>query len=167
MELEKMNNFFLSNDEENNNLKLENHLDFLKSNLVKNNNTAEQEIQDISDEEAMKLIREHLNQSPNQDIYDNIFQDLYDVTKSTELNESDKSEKSEKSENQKKIFDIKKVNKNKGRRKQSHPELYKEDAVHTKFREDNIINKIKIYFINSTMSLINKKYSAQKTLSII
>lgn len=159
MELEKMNNFFLSNDEENNNLKLENHLDFLKSNLVKNNNNAEQEIQDISDEEAMKLIREHLNQSPNQDIYDNIFQDLYDVTKSTELNESDKSEKSEKSENQKKIFDIKKVNKNKGRRKQSHPELYKEDAVHTKFREDNIINKIKIYFINSTMSLINKKYS--------
>ena len=159
MELEKMNNFFLSNDEENNNLKLENHLDFLKSNLVKNNNTAEQEIQDISDEEAMKLIREHLNQSPNQDIYDNIFQDLYDATKSTELNESDKSEKSEKSENQKKIFDIKKVNKNKGRRKQSHPELYKEDAVHTKFREDNIINKIKIYFINSTMSLINKKYS--------
>ena len=159
MELEKMNNFFLSNDEENNNLKLENHLDFLKSNLVKNNNNAEQEIQDISDEEAMKLIREHLNQSPNQDIYDNIFQDLYDATKSTELNESDKSEKSEKSENQKKIFDIKKVNKNKGRRKQSHPELYKEDAVHTKFREDNIINKIKIYFINSTMSLINKKYS--------
>ena len=54
MELEKMNNFFLSNDEENNNLKLENHLDFLKSNLVKNNNNAEQEIQDISDEEAMK-----------------------------------------------------------------------------------------------------------------
>jgi membrane-associated HD superfamily phosphohydrolase len=121
-----------------------------------NNNKTEEEIQDLSDEEAMKLIREHLNQAPSQDIYENIFQQFYDVTKSTEQNES---EKSEKSENQKKIFDIKKVNKNKGRRKQSHPELYKEDAVHTKFREDNIINKIKIYFINSTMSLINKKYS--------
>jgi G:T/U-mismatch repair DNA glycosylase len=106
----------------------------------------------MSDEDAMQLIKDQFNQISAQNNYEPPIPVLYEITKSTEPNET---------ENQKKslIFDIKKVNKNKGRRKQSHPELYKEDAVHTKFREDNVINKIKIYFINSTMSLINKKYS--------
>ena len=58
-----------------------------------------------------------------------------------------------------KIFDIKKVSKRIGRRKHDKPELYKYEAVHTKYRQDNIIQKIKIHFINSTMDLINRKYN--------
>ena len=150
MQIESVVNYFLSNDEGSNNLRLESHLDFLKSNTVCYK--TEEKIDNMSDEDAMQLIKEQFNQISAQNNYEPPIPVLYEITKSTEPNET---------ENQKKslIFDIKKVNKNKGRRKQSHPELYKEDAVHTKFREDNVINKIKIYFINSTMSLINKKYS--------
>jgi len=150
MQIESVVNYFLSNDEGSNNLRLESHLDFLKSNTVYYK--TEEKIDNMSDEDAMQLIKEQFNQISAQNNYEPPIPVLYEITKSTEPNEA---------ENQKKslIFDIKKVNKNKGRRKQSHPELYKEDAVHTKFREDNVINKIKIYFINSTMSLINKKYS--------
>ena len=150
MQIESLVNYFLSNDEGSNNLRLESHLDFLKSNTVYYK--TEEKIDNMSDEDAMQLIKEQFNQISAQNNYEPPIPVLYEITKSTEPNET---------ENQKKslIFDIKKVNKNKGRRKQSHPELYKEDAVHTKFREDNVINKIKIYFINSTMSLINKKYS--------
>ena len=149
MQIESVVNYFLSNDEGSNNLRLESHLDFLKSNTVYK---TEEKIDNMSDEDAMQLIKEQFNQISAQNNYEPPIPVIYEITKSTEPNET---------ENQKKslIFDIKKVNKNKGRRKQSHPELYKEDAVHTKFREDNVINKIKIYFINSTMSLINKKYS--------
>ena len=153
MQIDNMSNYFLSNDEGSNNLRLESHLDFLKSNTVYNK--TEEKINNMSDEDAMQLIKDQFNQISAQNIYDPVFQELYDITKSTETHEPNETENPKKSL----IFDIKKVNKNKGRRKQSHPELYKEDAVHTKFREDNIINKIKIYFINSTMSLINKKYS--------
>ncbi len=150
MQIESVVNYFLSNDEGSNNLRLESHLDFLKSNTV--HYKTEEKIDNMSDEDAMQLIKEQFDQISAQNNYEPPIPVIYEITKSTEPNET---------ENQKKslIFDIKKVNKNKGRRKQSHPELYKEDAVHTKFREDNVINKIKIYFINSTMSLINKKYS--------
>ena len=150
MQIGNIENYFLSNDEGSNNLRLESHLDFLKSNLI--NNKTEEKIENISDEDAMQLIKDQFNQISGQNNHDQLLgvPDIYEITKSTEPNESENQKKSQ-------IFDIKKVNKNKGRRKQS--ELYKEDAVHTKFREDNVINKIKIYFINSTMSLINKKYS--------
>ena len=153
MQIESVVNYFLSNDEGSNNLRLESHLDFLKSNTVYYK--TEEKIDNMSDEDAMQLIKEQFNQISAQNNYEPPIPVLYEITKSTEPNET---------ENQKKslIFDIKKVNKNKGRRKQSHPELYKEDAVHTKFREDNVINKIKIYFINSTMSLINKEYLKAK-----
>lgn len=156
MQIDSMDNYFLSNDEGSNNLRLESHLDFLKSNVVQNK--TEEKIDNMSDEDAMQLIKDQFNQISAQNNYEPVFQELYEITKSTEPNEPNEPNESE---NQKKslIFDIKKVNKNKGRRKQSHPELYKDEAVHTKFREDNVINKIKIYFINSTMSLINKKYS--------
>ena len=150
MQIESVVNYFLSNDEGSNNLRLESHLDFLKSNTVYYK--TEEKIDNMSDEDAMQLIKEQFNQISAQNNYEPPIPVLYEITKSTEPNETENKKKSL-------IFDIKKVNKNKGRRKQSHPELYKEDAVHTKFREDNVINKIKIYFINSTMSLINKKYS--------
>ena len=44
------------------------------------------------------------------------------------------------------------------RRKDNQSELYSTEPNHTKFREDNIIHKIKIYFTNSTMIYINNKY---------
>ena len=44
------------------------------------------------------------------------------------------------------------------RRKNNQSELYSTEPNHTKFREDNIIHKIKIYFTNSTMIYINNKY---------
>ena len=40
----------------------------------------------------------------------------------------------------------------------NQPQLYSRGANHTKFGEDNIVRKIKIYFTNSTMKYINKKY---------
>jgi len=40
----------------------------------------------------------------------------------------------------------------------NQPQLYSCGANHTKFREDNIVRKIKIYFTNSIMKYINKKY---------
>ena len=40
----------------------------------------------------------------------------------------------------------------------NQPQLYSCGANHTKFGEDNIVRKIKIYFTNSTMSYINQKY---------
>ena len=58
----------------------------------------------------------------------------------------------------KNIFTFKKVNKNMGRRKRKHHQLFSIEAHHNKYKEDNIINKIKIYFTNSLMSYINKKY---------
>ena len=58
-----------------------------------------------------------------------------------------------------KIFTCKKISKIMGRRrKNNQSELYSTEANHTKFREDNIIHKIKIYFTNSTMIYINNKY---------
>ena len=58
----------------------------------------------------------------------------------------------------KKIFVFKKVNKNMGRKKRKRHQLFSIEAHHNKYKEDNIINKIKIYFTNSLMSYINKKY---------
>ena len=58
-----------------------------------------------------------------------------------------------------KIFTCKKISKIMGRRrKNNQSELYSTEPNHTKFREDNIVHKIKIYFTNSTMIYINNKY---------
>ena len=58
-----------------------------------------------------------------------------------------------------KIFACKKISKIMGRRrKNNQSELYSTEPNHTKFREDNIVHKIKIYFTNSTMIYINNKY---------
>ena len=45
-----------------------------------------------------------------------------------------------------------------GRKKHSQTQLYYIEANHNKFREDNIVRKIKIYFTNSLMLYINKRY---------
>ena len=58
----------------------------------------------------------------------------------------------------KNIFVFKKINKKIGRRKHKHKKIFSIEAHHNKYKEDNIINKIKIYFTNRLMSYINKKY---------
>jgi hypothetical protein len=58
----------------------------------------------------------------------------------------------------KNIFIFKKINKKIGRRKRKHKKIFSIEAHHNKYKEDNIINKIKIYFTNRLMSYINKKY---------
>ena len=59
----------------------------------------------------------------------------------------------------KNVFIFKKVNKNMGRRKRKRNQLFYIEPHHNKYKEDNIINKIKIHFTNRLMSYINKKYS--------
>ena len=57
------------------------------------------------------------------------------------------------------IFRIKKIRNLLERRKLNQPELYSCGANHAKFREDNIVRKIKIYFTNNIMPYKNKKYN--------
>ena len=84
---------------------------------------------------------------------------LYEITNFTEaLPKNDDSPKRNHKE-KKNIFIFKKINKYIGRRKHNNQHLYKTEANHNKYREDNMVNKIKIYFINSIMSLLNKKYN--------
>ena len=85
---------------------------------------------------------------------------IYEITNNSDKKVKKLNDKKANSHNQinKKIFRIKKIRKLLGRRKINQPELYSCGANHTKFREDNIVRKIKIYFTNSVMSFINKKY---------
>lgn len=85
---------------------------------------------------------------------------IYEITNNTDLKEKKLNfrENIEHNHKNQKIFRIKKIRNLLGRRKLNQPELYTSDANHTKFREDNIVRKIKIYFTNSIMSYINKKY---------
>ena len=62
----------------------------------------------------------------------------------------------------KNVFIFKKVNKNMGRRKRKRNQLFYIEPHHNKYKEDNIINKIKIHFTNRLMSYINKKYNEYK-----
>ena len=64
----------------------------------------------------------------------------------------------------KNVFVFKKVNKNMGRRKRKRNQLFYIEPHHNKYKEDNIINKIKIHFTNRLMSYINKKYNEFKGL---
>jgi len=85
---------------------------------------------------------------------------IYEITNNTDLKEKKLNfrENIEQNHKNQKIFRIKKIRNLLGRRKLNQPELYTSGANHTKFREDNIVRKIKIYFTNSIMSYINKKY---------
>lgn len=85
---------------------------------------------------------------------------IYEITNNSDKKEKKLNDKKVNCHNQKtqKIFRIKKIRNLLGRRKINQPELYSCGANHTKFREDNVVRKIKIYFTNSMMSYINKKY---------
>ena len=80
MQIESVVNYFLSNDEGSNNLRLESHLDFLKSNTVYYK--TEEKIDNMSDEDAMQLIKEQFNQISAQNNYEPPIPVLYEITKS-------------------------------------------------------------------------------------
>jgi len=82
---------------------------------------------------------------------------IYEITNNTEIKQKEQNHNNNNCRNGK-IFKIKKIRQMLGRRKLNQPELYSCGANHTKFGEDNIVRKIKIYFTNSTMSYINQKY---------
>ena len=169
MELDQAesNNYYISK-ESNNSLRIENTLNyFIKSNLeTKLNKKEEQNNEEFFLVVPVEVIKDNFTPKTNYNIDNN-----YDKTnlndnngKKTKITKNNKiiggSVVANKTRTEKnKIFDTKKINKRIGRRKQDKPELYKYEAVHTKYRQDNIIQKIKIYFINSTMALINKKYN--------
>ena len=169
MELDQAesNNYYISK-ESNNSLRIENTLNyFIKSNLeTKLNKKEEQNNEEFFLVVPVEVIKDNFAPKTNDNIDNN-----YDKTnlndnngKKTKITKNNKiiggSVVANKTRTEKnKIFDTKKIHKRIGRRKQDKPELYKYEAVHTKYRQDNIIQKIKIYFINSTMALINKKYN--------
>ena len=149
MDLSKGQDYFISNPYENNPLRLENQIDFLNSNFVNNR----EEKNENSQLEAFQIFQNYFANQLNDSKQE---ENPYEKTKPTDNNQGTIINVIKEKE---KIFDIKKTSKTKGRRKQGQTELYQTEAIHNKFREDNIVNKIKIYFINSTMKLINKKYA--------
>jgi hypothetical protein len=151
MNISESPNFFNSNPDENNSLRLENQLDFLKSNLELNNR--EEKYENLPENEDIQALFQNIFYEHNSN--NNNQENPNENTKPTDTNQTLPNISKEKE----KIFDIKKLSKTKGRRKQGQTELYQTEAIHNKFKEDNIVNKIKIYFINSTMKLINKKYA--------
>ena len=169
MELDQAesNNYYISK-ESNNSLKIENTLNyFIKSNLeTKLNKKEEQNNEEFFLVVPVEVIKDNFAPKTNDNTDNNNDKtNLNDNNgKKTKITKNNKiiggSVVVNKTRTEKnKIFDTKKINKRIGRRKQDKPELYKYEAVHTKYRQDNIIQKIKIYFINSTMALINKKYN--------
>ena len=83
---------------------------------------------------------------------------IYEITNNTEIKQKEQNHNNNNCRNGK-IFKIKKIRQMLGRRKLNQPQLYSCGANHTKFGEDNIVRKIKIYFANSTMTYINQNIS--------
>ena len=84
---------------------------------------------------------------------------IYEITNNTEINHREQNPENNNNCRKEKIFKIKKIRQMLGRRKLNQPQLYSCGANHTKFGEDNIVRKIKIYFTNSTMTYINQNIS--------
>ena len=127
------------------------------SNHYNYNNNLNQKKSNILIEDAIKEIfplakKDDIN---NEKILQN---KLYEITNSTDCFPRDADSPKKIKKAKKKIFIFKKVNKYIGRRKQNNPKLYKTEANHNKYKEDNMVNKIKIYFINSIMTYLNQKY---------
>ena len=162
LEQAEADNYFISN-ENNNLLKIDTFNYFMKSNIETKQNKKDENIEDFFLGVPVEVIKDNFDPIT----YDGI-DNYFDNTNSTDNNgkETDHTNNTNntiintKTQIEKiKIFDIKKMSKRIGRRKHDKPELYKYEAVHTKYRQDNIIQKIKIHFINSTMDLINRKYN--------
>ena len=162
LEQAEADNYFISN-ENNYLLKIDTFNYFMKSNIETKQSKKDENIEDFFLGVPVEVIKDNFDPIT----YDGI-DNYFDNTNSTDNNgkETDHTNNTNntiintKTQIEKnKIFDIKKVSKRIGRRKHDKPELYKYEAVHTKYRQDNIIQKIKIHFINSTMDLINRKYN--------
>ena len=162
LEQAEADDYFISN-ENNNLLKIDTFNYFMKSNIETKQNKKDENIEDFFLGVPVEVIKDNFDPIT----YDGI-DNYFDNTNSTDNNgkETDHTNNTNntiintKTQTEKiKIFDIKKVSKRIGRRKHDKPELYKYEAVHTKYRQDNIIQKIKIHFINSTMDLINREYN--------
>ena len=139
-----------------NHLKIENteYLDMnkIKCNLfdkIDKNNSEEDAIQEI------------FNLSNNDDINTETLMThkIYEITNNTDIRIRDNNSFHKLNKKNEKIFKLKKITKKLGRRKHNDSQLYSINANHSKFKEDNIVSKIKIYFTNSIMRYINKKYS--------
>ena len=79
---------------------------------------------------------------------------------------SDKTDYDKKKENQKKYFSFKKIIKTKKRGripKEDKQNINKEKNYHSKSKEDNMLHKIKVFFIKSSMNFINKRYNNYQT----
>ena len=159
LEQAEADDYFISN-ENNNLLKIDTFNYFMKSNIETKQNKKDENIEDFFLGVPVEVIKDNFDPIT----YDGI-DNYFDNTNSTDNNGKETDHTNNTIINTKtqiekiKIFDIKKVSKRIGRRKHDKPELYKYEAVHTKYRQDNIIQKIKIHFINSTMDLINRKYN--------
>jgi len=121
-----------------------------------NNNTNQKNNNNLI-EDAIKEIfpLENKDENNNEKI---LHHKLYEITNCTDalLNKADSPKNIKKTK--KNIFIFKRINKYIGRRKHNNSQLYKTEANHNKYKENNIVNKIKIYFINSLMAYLNTKY---------
>ena len=129
--------------------------DILSDNITNNNHNQKNNY--ILIEEAIKeifpLVKKHDFNTEKK-----LEHKLYEITNYTDALPKDVDSPKKMKKPKKKIFIFKKINKYIGRRKRNNPKLYKTEANHNKYKEDNIVNKIKIYFINSVMAYLNKKY---------
>ena len=139
-----------------NHLKIEN-TEYLDINKIKCNNFGK--IDNNNNEED--AIQEIFNLSNNDDINTETLMThrLYEITNNTDIRIRDGNSFHNFPKVKEKIFKLRKISKKMGRRKRNKFQLYSIIANHSKFKEDNIVSKIKIYFTNSIMRYINKKYS--------
>ena len=139
-----------------NHLKIEN-TEYLGINKIKCN-IFDKIDKNNSEEDA---IQEIFNLSNNDEINTETLMTykLYEITNNTDIRVRDNNLFHKLNKKKEKIFKLKKITKKLGRRKHNDSQLYSIIANHSKFKEDNIVSKIKIYFTNSIMRYINKTYS--------
>lgn len=129
-------------------------------------------IQDIS--ESYNIFDFNLSQTLSKDNESEIFERkmfFIELPTSAKTDNNKKIEKEKK--NKKDIFSFKKIAKedkakiifiNKGRRKKKDKHnINKNKNYHSKSKEDNMLHKIKVFFIKSSMNLINKRYNEFQT----
>ena len=120
-------------------------------------NITKDKLQNFSDE--IEKIDKKINSKDNSDIDEsNTTKDR--SSKSIKINQKEKRNIKIMKTNEKKIFSIvkiKKINNKKGRLLKNAKKRYWY-RYHDKFKEDNVIKKIKISFIGKTMNYINKEY---------
>ena len=118
------------------------------TNQKNNNNLIEDAIKEI-------FPLENKDENNNEKI---LHHKLYEITNCTDALPKNADSPKKFKKTKKNIFIFKRINKYIGRRKHNNSQPHKTEANHNKYKEDNMVNKIKIYFINSLMAYLNKKY---------